>query len=179
MLKSESTCLVVIDIQEKLLRVMYNSEQLVKNCSVLIRMAKTLDIPILWSQQVPRAIGPTAEELVSLLEGVAAIDKSSFSCGGEGVFVAALDKLNPQTAILCGIETHVCVFQTAMDLIQKGLYVQVIADATSSRTPENKHIGLERMKAAGVVISSTEMLLFELMRDAKHPKFREMAKLIK
>ncbi|MCI0499464.1 MAG: hydrolase [Planctomycetales bacterium] len=179
MLKSENTCLVVIDVQEKLLHVMHNPEQVVRNCSVLIRAAKTLGIPILWSQQVPTALGPAIPELSSLLEGVVPINKSSFSCGRDDAFVTALDKLNPQTVILCGVEAHVCVFQTAMDLIQKGLYVHVIADATSSRTPENKHIGLERMKAAGAVISSTEMLLFELLRDAKHEKFRDLAKLIK
>jgi nicotinamidase-related amidase len=90
-----------------------------------------------------------------------------------------IDGLKNQTAILCGIESHVCVFQTARDLIQHGLYVHVVADATSSRTNENKAIGLDRMAKEGAVITSTEMLLFELLRDAKHPQFRELAKLIK
>lgn len=179
MLKPENACLVVIDVQEKLLPVMQNPGPVVKNIAVLIQIAKALNIPIIWSQQVPTALGPTGEGLSSLLEGIEPIDKSSFSCCGEETFNVKLEQLNAQTAILCGIETHVCVFQTAMDLIQKGLYVQVIADAVSSRTLENRHIGLERMKAAGAVVSSTEMLLFELLRDAKHPKFRELSKLIK
>ncbi|MEN8126862.1 MAG: hydrolase [Planctomycetota bacterium] len=179
MLTAENTCLVIVDIQEKLLGVMANPEQVVKNTAVLIQIAKALDIPIFWCQQVPKALGPTVEELTSLLDGVEPIDKSTFSCCREEAFMKKIDGLEPQTAILCGIESHVCVFQTAMDLIQHGLYVQVVSDATSSRTEENKAIGINRMAKEGAVITSTEMLLFELLRDAKHPKFRELAKLIK
>ena len=179
MLTAENTCLVVIDIQEKLLHVMQNPEQVIKNTAVLIQIAKTLDIPILWCQQVPKALGPTVGELSSFLEGVVPINKSSFSCGGDEQFIEQIDVLKPRTAILCGIEAHVCVFQTALDLIQKDLNVHVIADATSSRTQENKDIGINRMAKEGVVISSTEMLLFEVLRNAKHEQFRELAKLIK
>ncbi|MDH4201673.1 MAG: hydrolase [Phycisphaerae bacterium] len=179
MLTIENACLVIVDIQEKLLPVMANPEQVMKNTAVLIQIAQALDIPILWCQQVPKALGPTVAELSSLLEGAEPIDKSTFSCGGDEAFMKRIDELQSQTAIICGIESHVCVFQTAMDLIQHGLYVHVVADATSSRTNENKHIGLQRMAKEGAVITSTEMLLFELLRDSKHPKFRELAKLIK
>ena len=179
MLTSESTCLVVIDIQEKLLPVMQDPQQVVKNTSVLIQAAKSLNISILWCQQVPKALGPTVGELSSLLDGVEPINKSSFSCCGDEQFIKQIDALKPRTAILCGIEVHVCVFQTAMDLIQKGLDVHVIADATSSRTRENKDIGINRMAKGGAIISSTEMLLFELLRNAEHEKFRELVKLIK
>ena len=179
MLTTQNTCLVLIDIQEKLLPVMNDPEQVVKNTSVLIQAAKSLDVPILWCQQVPKALGQTVGELSSLLDGLEPINKSSFSCGGDEQFIEQIDALKPRTAILCGIETHVCVFQTATDLIQKGLDVHVIADATSSRTQENKGIGINRMAKAGAVISSTEMLLFELLRNARHEKFRELAKLIK
>ncbi|MBP8605755.1 MAG: hydrolase [Phycisphaerae bacterium] len=179
MLKPDNTCLILIDIQEKLLRVMHNPEQVVKNCSILIQAAKALGIPIIWCQQAPSALGPTVNELASLLGDFTPIDKTSFSCAGNKNFLDALDALGIQTAVLCGIETHVCVFQTATDLIQKGLYIHVIADATSARTLENKQIGLDRMKSAGAVISSTEMLLFELLGDSKHEKFRELSKLVK
>jgi nicotinamidase-related amidase len=179
MLTVQNTCLVVIDIQEKLLQVMHEPKRVVKNTSVLIQTATALNIPILWCQQVPKALGPTVDELATLLEGVTPINKSSFSSCGEEQFLERIDMLKPQTAILCGIEAHVCVFQTAMDLMQHGLYVQVVADATSSRTQENKTIGLDRMAKEGAVITSTEMLLFELLRDANHEKFRELAKLIK
>lgn len=179
MLTIENTCLVVIDVQEKLLHVMQNPEQIVKNTGVLIQMAKSLDIPILWCQQVPKALGPTMEEFSGLLTGVEPINKSSFSCCGNAAFVDRVDELKAKSAILCGIESHVCVFQTARDLIQHGLYVHVAADAISSRTLENKNIGIGRMAKEGAIITSTEMLMFELLRDANHEKFRELAKLIK
>ncbi|MHC4883082.1 MAG: hydrolase [Planctomycetota bacterium] len=179
MLTIENACLVIVDVQEKLLPVMANPEQVVKNTAVLIQIAQALDIPILWCQQVPKALGPTVGELSSLLDGAEPTDKSTFSCCGDDAFMKQIDELQSQTAIICGIESHVCVFQTAMDLIQHGLYAHVVSDATSSRTQENKAIGIKRMAKEGAVITSTEMLLFELLRDAKHPKFRELAKLIK
>lgn len=179
MLTPETTCLVVVDIQEKLLPVMTEPERVVKNTGIMIQIAKALDIPILWCQQVPTALGPTVGELSLLLEGVEPIEKSSFSCGDNEHFITRLDAIKPKSAILCGIETHVCVFQTAMDLVEKGLAVHVVTDATASRTPENKRIGIDRMKQEGATITSVEMCLFELLKDAKHPKFRELAKLIK
>ena len=179
MLTIENTCLVVIDIQEKLLPVMAEPERVIKNTDVLIEVAKTLEIPILWCQQVPKALGPTAGGLAALLGGVEPINKSSFSCCGDGQFVRRINELKSRSAVLCGIEAHVCVFQTAMDLIQRGLDVHVVADATSSRSQKNKTVALDRMAKGGVVITSTEMLLFELLRNADHEKFRELSKLIR
>jgi len=175
----EITCLIIVDIQEKLLPVMAEPQRVIKNTGIMIQIAEALDLPILWCQQVPKALGPTANALASLLEGVEPIEKSSFSCCGEPDFTAKLKQINPEQAILCGIESHVCVFQTAADLIQEGLDVYVVADATSSRTPENKQIGIDRMRQQGAIITSVEMCLFELLKDAKHEKFRELAKLIK
>jgi nicotinamidase-related amidase len=179
MLTSENTCLVIVDIQEKLLGVMAEPERVVKNTAILVQIARALDIPILWCQQVPKALGPTVGELSSLLADIEPINKSSFSCCGKESFLARVNALKARSAILCGIESHVCVFQTARDLIQHGLYVHVVADAISSRTQDNKAVGVDRMAKEGVVITSTEMLLFELLRDANHEKFRELAKLIK
>lgn len=181
MLSSENTCLVVVDIQEKLLKIMQNREQVVKNSAILVKIAQALDIPILWCQQVPDVLGPTVHDLWGLftMVGMEAMDKTTFSCCGNEAFMKRLDELKPQTAIVCGIESHVCVFQTVMDLIQHGLYIHVVADAVSSRSNENKQIGLHRMAKEGAVLTSTEMLLFELLRDSKHPNFRELAKLIK
>ncbi|MBC8379615.1 MAG: hydrolase [Planctomycetes bacterium] len=179
MLTPQNTCLVVVDIQEKLHKLMVNCEQVESNCLVLVKLAQALDIPILWCQQVPKVLGPTIQPLWSLLNEQASFDKCSFSCYGDEAIAAEMDKIKPETAILCGIEAHVCVFQTAMDLIDKGIDVHVIADATSSRTNENKQIALHRMGKEGVTLSSTEMCLFELLRTSKHEKFRELAKLIK
>jgi nicotinamidase-related amidase len=179
MLTPQNTCLVIIDIQERLLPVMAEPERVVKNTVVLIQMAKALDMPILWCRQVPRALGPTVEEVASLLEGIESIDKSCFSCCAEEKFTARLDETKSKAAILCGIESHVCVFQTATDLMQKGLDVHVVTDAVSSRTNENKQIGISRMAQEGAVVTSVEMCLFELLKDAKHENFRELVKLIK
>lgn len=179
MLTPQNTCLIIIDIQEKLLPVMAEPWRIVKNTGSLIHIAKALDIPVLWCQQVPTALGPTVEELSSLLEDIEPVEKSCFSCCGEKRFLARLDEVNAKTAVLCGIESHVCVFQTAADLLQKGLDVHVVADATSSRTLENKQIAIDRMRQKGATITSVEMYLFELLRDAKHTNFRELTKLIK
>lgn len=179
MLNAERTCLVLIDVQEKLAPLMVESERMVKNCGILLQIARGLNLPILWCQQYPQAIGATVEPLRPYLEGLEPMDKFSFSCCSAAGFGERLDALKVETAVLCGIETHVCVFQTAMELMQKGLYVHVIADAVSSRTSSNKQIGLNRMAAAGAVISSTEMLLFELLRTAKHEQFKTLSKLIR
>ncbi len=174
-----TTSLVVIDVQGKLAQIMHDKDVLFKNISILIKGAKALDIPITWCQQVPNALGPTVPEIAELLTGLEPIDKSAFSCCGCEAFNEAVNSLGRGQVILCGIETHVCVYQTAMDLQRKGYQVAVIADAVSSRTFENKHIALARMGNMGITVLSTEMVLFELLRTAEHEKFREIAKLVK
>lgn len=171
-------CLVLVDMQEKLAAVMHDRERLIRNCSILLQIANTLRIPILRCEQAPRSLGPTVADLTKFPGGRQPIEKTSFSCCGEEFFLRELGKISPSTMILCGIESHVCVFQTAADLLERGLGVHVIADAVSSRTAENQAIGLSRMAAAGAVISSTEMVLFELLKDARHETFRELSALI-
>lgn len=179
MLTPETTCLIVIDIQEKLFNVMAEPEPVRQNTVILIEMSKALEIPILWCQQVPKALGPTIEPVLTALEGLQPCDKTTFSCCRDAAFAQKLNERKPKTAILCGIETHVCVFQTARDLLEKGVAVQVVADATTSRTEANKQIALDRMRQEDITVSSTEMCLFELLADSKHEKFRELSKLIK
>lgn len=171
--------LVVVDVQGKLARLMHNKEALFKNIQILIKAAKILDIPILWCQQCPESLGPTIPEISQLLAGIEPVNKAAFSCCGPEQFNIRLNKLNKNQVILCGIETHVCIYQTAMDLLRKGFNVDVIADAVSSRTQENKEIALQRLSAEGVNISCTEMALFELLRTAEHPQFKNIAKLVK
>lgn len=175
----QACCLVLIDVQEKLAAVMPDRAGLIRNCAILVQIAHALDMPVLWCEQAPRALGATVGEIKSLLIGNQPIEKTSFSACGEDIFIKRLEEIGKPVAILCGLESHVCVFQTAADLIERGLRVHVVADAVSSRTQENKEIGLARMSAVGAVISSTEMLLFELLRDARHDKFRMLAALIK
>jgi len=179
MLETRNCCLIVVDVQGKLAQLMTDREILFKNLQILIQAAKILEIPILWCQQVPEALGPTIPEIVGLLTGIAPINKASFSCCGQEQFIAALDSLGRRQILLCGIETHVCIYQTAMDLMEGGLDVTIIADAVSSRTARSREIALTRLATEGAHISGTEMALFELLRTAKHPQFREIAKLVK
>ncbi|HUT31366.1 MAG TPA: hydrolase [Sedimentisphaerales bacterium] len=171
--------LVVVDVQGKLARLMHERDILFKNIRILIQAAKILDIPILWCQQCPDALGPTVPEISELLSDVQPINKSSFSCCGDERFKGALQDLGGKQILLCGIEAHVCVYQTAMDLVGTGYEVSVIADAVSSRTSENKEVGIAAARAEGAKITSTEMALFELLRTAEHPKFKQIAKLVK
>lgn len=179
MLEIENSCLVTIDVQGKLAQLMYDKEILFKNIRILIQAAKELSIPILWCQQVPEALGQTVPEIAELLTNNQPLNKSAFSCCGDEKFNEALKKLGRQQILLCGIETQVCIYQTAVDLKQKGKEVHVIADAVSSRTLENKNLALEKLRTNGIDIDCVEMALFELLKIAKHPSFKTLAKLIK
>lgn len=179
MLDIQNCSLVIVDVQGKLAQLMHGKEALLKNIQILIKAAKILDIPILWCQQCPNALGPTVPEIAQLLVDNEPINKKAFSCCGNEQFNTMLNQLNRNQVLLCGIETHVCIYQTTVDLICKGFHVDVISDAVSSRTLEDKQIGLDRMTAEGANVSCVEMALFELIKTAEHPQFKQVAKLIK
>ena len=179
MLQVHDCSLVLVDVQGKLAQLMVDKESLLKNLRILIQSVKILEVPILWCQQVPAALGPTVPEIAELLTDDTPIDKASFSCAGHDPFVVQLEALKRRHVLICGIETHVCVYQTAMDLLERDLTVTVIADAVSSRTAQNRQIGLDRLAAEGATLASTEMALFELLRTAEHPQFKQIAKLVK
>jgi nicotinamidase-related amidase len=179
MLEIDNCCLIVVDVQGKLAQLMTDRDALFKNIQILIQTARILEIPILWCQQVPEALGPTVPEIAGLLTGIEPINKASFSCCGDEKFSAELNRLSRKQVLLCGIEAHVCVYQTAMDLMSRGLHTTIVADAVSSRTEQNRQIALTRLAAEGTRVSSTEMALFELLKTAKHPQFRQIAKLVK
>ncbi len=179
MIDIKKCCLVVVDVQGKLAQLMDGKESLFANIEVLIKAAKALEIPIVWCQQNPRALGPTVPQLAKLLAGVEPVDKMSFSCCGDAKFIEKLNALKATDVILCGIEAHVCVYQTAMDLLDRDLNVHLIADAVSSRTAANRQIAIRRLTAEGASLSCTEMIIFELLRTAEHPEFRELVQLIK
>jgi nicotinamidase-related amidase len=180
-LAAEQCALVVIDIQEKLLPPIFQSEQLVRNTQLLIRAATILKIPALVSTQYAKGLGGTVAEIASLLPETEAIDKQLFSCFGSDVFCSALKRIpgNRNTLLLCGMESHICVTQTALAALREGYLVHVASDAVSSRAEWNWKIGLERMRAAGAVISSTEMMIYELMGSSGSPAFRELLPHIK
>ena len=179
MLSSDSTVLVVIDVQGKLAQLMCGKEELFANLQRCIRGAKVLGVPIVWMEQNPEGLGPTIPEVAELLTGIKPISKFCFSCSGSDGFMQEMKKTKRKQVLLSGIETHVCVYQTAVDLLGSGYEVQVVADAVSSRTPENKRIGLERIRDAGGVVTSTEMALFEMLKEAKGDKFKEILKAVK
>ena len=179
MLDLQKCGLVVVDVQGKLAQLMYDREILFKNIRILIQAVTILNIPILWCQQCPDALGPTVPEISELLSDTQPINKSSFSCCCDERFSTALQDLGRSQILLCGIEAHVCIYQTAVDLLRAGCEVSVIADAVSSRTSQNKEIGSAAARAEGAKVTSTEMALFELLRTADHPKFKQIAKLVK
>jgi nicotinamidase-related amidase len=179
MLNQNDCCLVVVDVQGKLAQLMQDKETFFKNIRILIQSAKILNIPILWCQQVPAALGPTIPEIAELLTDNQPINKSSFSCCGCEEFNSKLEKLGHRQILLTGLETQVCVYQTTIDLLAKGYEVDIITDAVSSRILANKDIGLQRIAAEGAKISSTEMALFEILKTAEHPSFKQIAKLVK
>ena len=175
-LEPDQCALLVVDIQEKLLPPIFQKDQLVRNSKLLIRAASVLRIPAIMSTQYSKGLGKTVPEIASLLPGTEAIDKDQFSCFGSDVFCTLLKRLpgNRNTLLLCGMETHICVAQTALAALREGYLVHIASDAISSRTEWNWKIGLERMRAAGAVISSTEMMIYELMRSSSSPAFKKM-----
>ncbi len=180
MLQTNNTTLVVIDVQGKLAQVMHGKEALFENLQKLIKGVQVLGLPIIWNEQLPEKLGPTIPEVAELLaHSTQPIPKSSFSCCGNPPFLAALQAGGRKQILLTGIESHVCVYQTCLDLLDQGYEVQVVTDAVSSRTAENRQLGLERMQAAGATPTSTEMALFELLRAAEGPKFKEIARIVK
>ena len=180
-LAAEHCALVVVDIQTKLLPPIFQKEQLVRNAQLLIRAAGILKIPSMISTHYAKGLGGTVPEVASLLPDTQAIDKLMFSCFGSDEFCTLLKRLpgNRNTLLLCGMESHICVAQTALAALREGYLVHVASDAVSSRAEWNWKVGLERMRAAGAVLSSTEMMIYELMRSSGSGAFRELLPYLK
>jgi nicotinamidase-related amidase len=180
-LAAEQCALIVVDLQEKLLPPIWRKEQLVKNAQLLIRLAGILKIPAIVTTQYAKGLGNTVPEIASLLPESAPIDKLMFSCFGSDVFCSLLKRLPGErtTVLLCGMETHICVMQSALDALREGYVVHVASDAVSSRAEWNWHVGLDRMRAAGAVISSTEMMIYELLRSSGAPAFKALLPYLK
>ena len=179
MLNKDDAVLIFIDVQCSLAEVMHDKRNLFKNLERMVKGAQVLEVPILLTEQLPEKLGPTSERFKQILESLMVIEKSSFSCCGEPVFVDAFQALEKQQAILVGIEAHVCVYQTALDLMGNDIEVYVVADAVSSRTPENRDLALQALRDAGAKIVPTETVLLALQRDAANPGFKDLLKLIK
>ena len=179
MITSTDTALVLVDVQAKLTPAMYAKEVLLENLKRLVQGVRILKVPILWTEQNPAGLGPTLPEIANLLPDRKPVSKFSFSCCGSEQFRNELNALERKNMLIAGIEAHVCVYQTAADLIRLHYKAQVVADAVASRSPENKLIGLEKSKSVGACLTSTETVLFELLKDAKSEKFKEISKIVK
>lgn len=179
MLKIENTVLIIVDVQGKLAQLMHEKQPLFDNLQKIIRGIQVLKIPILWVEQNPDGLGPTVPEISDLLTGIAPISKISFSSCGNERFIRELTSLNRNQILIAGIEAHICVYQTAVDLVSRGYDVEVVTNAVSSRTPENKKIALTKMRDAGVNLTSTEMALFELLKAAEGDQFKQILKIVK
>ncbi len=180
-LEAEQCALIVVDMQEKLLQPIWKKERLVRNVQLLIRLAGILKIPAVVTTQYAKGLGNTVPEVASMLTASSPVDKLMFSCFGSDVFCTLLKRLPGQrtTVLLCGMETHICVMQTALGALREGYLVHVASDAVSSRTELNWRIGLDRMRAAGAILSSTEMMIYELLRSSGAPAFKELLPFLK
>jgi len=180
-LEAAQCALVVVDIQQKLLPPIFNKDSLVKNAQLLIRLAKILSLPVMVTTQYSKGLGATVPEIASLVADAPAIDKVEFGCFGNQPFRDRLKSLpgKRNTVLLCGMESHICVMQTALGALNDGYLVHVASDAVGSRAEWNWKIGLERMKAAGAVISSTEMMMYELLGCSGTPAFKELLTYLK
>ncbi|WP_321418563.1 hydrolase [uncultured Desulfobacter sp.] len=179
MLEIENVVLLIVDIQGKLAHLVDRKALLFKNVQMLIKGIQILDIPILWVEQNPKGIGPTIPEIAALLSDIQPISKMSFSSCRNDRFMQALSALNRKQILISGIEAHICVYQTAAELVDMGYEVQAVADAVSSRCLENKEIGLQRMKDSGVSLTSVETALFELLKEAQGDQFKKIISIIK
>jgi nicotinamidase-related amidase len=179
MLHRDTTALLVIDVQEKLLPAIHGADGVAAKAVILIKAARILGIPVLWAEQYPKGLGPTVESLATALDGLKPIDKVAFSCLREPAFSEALGESGRRKLLMTGIETHVCVQQTALDALNQGYEAFVCRDATGSRAPIEHDAALARMAAKGVDLVTVESALFELLGEARTPEFKEILPLIR
>lgn len=177
MLNQKNTLVLVIDIQERLLPALHQADAFVAACKKFITASTHLSLPIILTEQYPKGLGKTVADITALFPDVTTFEKTQFSAYTAEV-QAALAAHSTQNMILLGCETHICVLQTALDLRQNGLNIWIPQECVTSRTDANKQNGLQQMRDAGIVVSNVESLLFQLLRDAKHPQFKTISKLI-
>lgn len=178
LINKETTALLVIDVQEKLMPVVQDAEQIFANVNRLIKGVSTVNVPIVITEQYPKGLGNTCAE-VEIPEGIHPIEKICFSCMQSANVLEELKARNITSLIVCGVESHICVLKTTLEALEKNIEVHVVADAVSSRTTANKQLALERMRQSGAFIVSTEMILFQLIDEASTDAFKTISRLIK
>lgn len=176
LLDAQKSCLILVDVQEKLIPFIHTHQDLIKSCEWMLQVAALLNIPTVISEQYPQGLGTTLNQLkMAAPNDAPVIAKTEFSCGENPQCLAHINKLNREQVVLIGIETHVCVLQTAFGLQKEGKQVYVVADATESRRMQDKVLAIDRMQFAGINIISAEMALFEWVKHSKHPHFKELS----
>ncbi len=179
-LRRKDTVLVVVDMQEPFLRGIHERERLTQNIQLLVQAAAILGLPVLPTLQYAERMGSVVPEVASLLPtGVEPLDKLTFSCAGSEAFQAALNENGRRQILLCGVETHICVSQTALDLGHQGYQVHVAADAVSARSLEKHKLGMERMRDSAVLPCAAEAAIYELLKAAGTPEFKSILQLVK
>jgi nicotinamidase-related amidase len=178
-LDKDNTALVIIDIQERLAAVMKVKDDVIRNCTHLIELARLFAIPIVVTEQYPKGLGPTVGEIRDVLPEYKPIEKLTFSCCDEQTFSGEIRKLRRKKIILTGMETHVCVLQTCIGLLKDGYAIHLVRDAVCSRSKENWKAGIEFMRDAGAIITSTEAVLFQLLKTAGTEEFKIISNRIK
>jgi nicotinamidase-related amidase len=178
-LSKDEAVLVIIDIQERLASVMNERGKVIGNCLHLIESAKLLHVPVVLTEQYPKGLGPTVSEIKTVLPTHEPVEKTTFSCCGEPAFLDRLSLSRRRKVLLCGMETHICVLQSCVDLMRGGFTVHAVSDAQCSRAKENHKIGLELMRDAGAVITCTETALFQLLEKAGTEEFKTISKRIR
>ena len=179
MLNKDNTGLIVVDIQGKLASLVYDSEVLIANCEKLIKGAQALKLPIICLEQNPEKLGGTVNEINSLLSSISPITKFTFNGCEEANFIAAVKAENVDTWLVCGIEAHICAYQTALGLSERGYNVQLVSDCVSSRTLANKQLGISRLMNKAIDITGLEMCLYELVADCRSAEFKAILRLIR
>ena len=180
-LQARQCCLYVIDPQERLMAHIHEARRVIRNIELMIRLAETLDFPVIANTQYKKGIGPFVEELIPLLADRPCVDKTEFNGLDNAGVRCMLDKLpsTVDTLLLCGVESHICVYQTALGALRAGYDVWVVADAVSSRTPENDAYGKERLRHIGAVVAPAEMIIYELLQKSGTPAFKAMLPYLK
>lgn len=178
-LTRDKTALLLIDVQERILDVMMNKDSLIDNQLKLIKGFKILNTPIFFTEQYPKGLGPTINVLLEELKPLEAYQKITFSCIGAGNLFNDMKDKGIEKVVVCGIESHVCVMQTALDLIQNDFQVSIPVNAVSSRKKEDYDAALVRYDREGVIITSVEAVLFELLENSRSDEFKQISKLIK
>jgi nicotinamidase-related amidase len=177
--RAGDSALVVIDCQERLWKVITDAEALERQLAILVRGARILQVPVIVTEQYPKGLGPTVQGLKDAAGDAPVLEKMTFSCAGDDGFQSRLRGLERATIVVCGVEAHICVMQTALDLLADGYAVQVVADGVGTRAPANRDIALGRLEQAGAVITCVESLLFEWMERCDVAAFKQIQGLLK